>query len=189
MPLLLTFPVVSLGRGVFYGTLAGVVQTMISNYWLGTFNLLTLQFVTVVTALEYVPFMLIALLISRRSGRLGFLVFPAAWTVFDWLRSMGFLGYPWGMLGTSQYAVIPVIQIASLTGVWGVTFLVTLCNTVLADYARAAAARVRPAGTGDRARSLPCSLHGSGWCRRAARFTRRSRAGGTDGAARPRSAE
>ena len=120
VPLLLTLPEVPLGRGVFYGTLAGVVQTMISNYWLGTFNLLTLQFVTVVTALEYVPFMLITLLILRRSGRLGFLVFPAAWTVFDWLRSMGFLGYPWGMLGASQYTVIPVIQVASLTGVWGV---------------------------------------------------------------------
>jgi apolipoprotein N-acyltransferase len=143
VPLLLTLPEVPLGRGVFYGTLAGVVQTMISNYWLGTFNLLTLQFVTVVTALEYVPFMLITLLILRRSGGLGFLVFPAAWTVFDWLRSMGFLGYPWGMLGASQYTVIPVIQVASLTGVWGVTFLVTLCNTVLADYARAAAAKVR----------------------------------------------
>ncbi len=138
---------VPLGRGVFYGTLAGVLQTMISNYWLGTFNLLTLQFVTVVTALEYVPFMLVALVIMRRSGRLGFLVFPAAWTVFDWLRSMGFLGYPWGMLGASQYAVIPIIQVASITGVWGVTFLVTLSNSVLAVYARAAAARVR-AGPG-----------------------------------------
>ena len=137
VPLLVCPAEVPLGRGVFYGTLAGVLQTMVSNYWLGTFNLLTLQFVTVVTALEYVPFMLISLLILRRSGRLGFLVFPAAWTVFDWLRSMGFLGYPWGMLGASQYAVIPVIQVASLTGVWGVTFLVTLSNSVLA-HVRAA---------------------------------------------------
>ena len=33
-----------------------------------------------------------------------FVVLPAAWVVFDWLRSLGFLGYPWGMIGTSQYA-------------------------------------------------------------------------------------
>jgi len=143
VPLMLCLAEVPLGRGVFYGTLAGVLQTMISNYWLGTFNLLTLQFVSVVTALEYVPFMAVSLVILRRTGRLGFLVFPAAWTVFDWLRSMGFLGYPWSMLGASQYAAIPIIQVASLTGVWGVTFLVTLSNSVLAVYARAALVRVR----------------------------------------------
>jgi len=147
VPLMVCLAEVPVGRGVFYGTLAGVLQTMVSNYWLGTFNLLTLQFVSVVTALEYVPFMLISLVILRRSGRLSFLVFPAAWTMFDWLRSMGFLGYPWGMLGASQYALIPIIQVASLTGVWGVTFLVTLSNSVLAVYARAAMTRVR-AGPG-----------------------------------------
>jgi apolipoprotein N-acyltransferase len=146
----------ALGWGIFYGVFAGVLQTMITNYWLGTFNLLTLQFVTVVTALEYVPFMAAALLIRRRAGALGFLVFPMAWTVFDWLRSMGFLGYPWGMLGTSQYAVIPLIQISSLTGVWGVTFIVTLCNAVVAHYANAAiAARVHGGSAPSRLRSAP----------------------------------
>jgi len=141
VPLMLCLADVPLGRGILYGTLAGVLQTMISNYWLGTFNLLTLQFVTVVTALEYVPFMAVSLAIFRRTGKLGFLVFPAAWTVFDWLRGMGFLGFPWGMLGASQYSVIPLIQVASLTGVWGVTFLVTLANSVLAVSARAALRR------------------------------------------------
>jgi apolipoprotein N-acyltransferase len=143
IPLLLALEEAPLHWGVFYGTLAGVFQTMISNYWLGTFNLLTLQFVSVVTLLEYVPFMAAALFILKRSRGPGFLVFPAAWTVFDWLRSQGFLGYPWGMLGASQYTVIPMIQIASLTGVWGVTFLVTLCNSVAAWYVKAAVSRVR----------------------------------------------
>jgi apolipoprotein N-acyltransferase len=143
VPLMLCLSAAPPGWGIFYGTLAGVLQTMITNYWLGTFNLLTLQFVTVVTALEYIPFMAAALFILRRSSRAGFLVLPVAWTVFDWLRSMGFLGYPWGMLGTSQYSVLPVIQIAAVVGVWGVTFLVTLANSVIAWYLTGAAARAR----------------------------------------------
>ncbi|MGD0726915.1 MAG: apolipoprotein N-acyltransferase [Spirochaetia bacterium] len=134
VPLLLCLADVPAPWGVMYGTLAGVLQTMISNYWLGTFNLLTLQFVTVITALEYLPFMAVSVVILRRSRGAGFIVFPIAWTVFDWLRSMGFLGYPWGMLGASQYSVIPIIQISSLTGVWGVTFLLVLCNSVIAWY-------------------------------------------------------
>jgi apolipoprotein N-acyltransferase len=143
VPLMLSLEEAPLSWGIFYGTLAGVLQTMISNYWLGTFNLLTLQFVSVVTLLEHIPFMLAALFILKRSRGLGFLVFPAAWIVFDWLRSQGFLGYPWGMLGASQYAVIPLIQIASLTGVWGVTFIVTLCNSVGAWYLKAVMSKLR----------------------------------------------
>jgi apolipoprotein N-acyltransferase len=148
VPLLVVLEAVPLRRGIWYGTLAGVLQTMISNYWLGTFNLFSLQFVTVVTALEYVPFMALALLVFRYAGGLRFLVFPMAWTVFDWVRSMGFLGYPWGMLGTSQYSVTPLIQAASLTGVWGITFLVVLANSVIVHYVGAAAA-------GERLRAAP----------------------------------
>ena len=143
VPLLLVLSEAPLGWGVFYGTAAGVLQAMIANFWLGTFNLLTLQFVVVITALQYAPFMLASILLFRLARGAGFFVFPAAWTIFDWLRSLGFLGYPWGMIGASQYPVIPLIQVSSLTGVWGVTFLVTLCNAVLAWYAAGAIARKR----------------------------------------------
>jgi apolipoprotein N-acyltransferase len=132
VPLLLVLFDAPPGWGTFYGVVAGAVQTMVTNYWLGTFNLLTLQFVTVVTTVQYVLFMAVCTRILRRSGGLGFLVFPAGWVLFDWLRSLGFLGYPWAMLGASQYGVIPLIQIASITGVWGVTFIVILFDSVAA---------------------------------------------------------
>ncbi len=132
IPLLLVMFDTPARWGAFYGIVAGAVQTMITNYWLGTFNLLTLQFVTVVTTLQYVAFMTVSAQAFRRAGKLGFLVFPAGWVLFDWLRSLGFLGYPWAMLGASQYGVIPLIQIASITGVWGVTFIVILFDSVVA---------------------------------------------------------
>ncbi len=143
IPLFLVLENVPLGRGIFYGTFTGVIQTMICNFWLGTFNLLTLQFITVVAIVQYVPFMAAAIFVKRRAGALGFLVFPAAWTLFDWARSLGFLGYPWGMLGASQYAFVPLIQTASITGVWGVTFIVTLFNAVAALTVQSALLRSR----------------------------------------------
>jgi apolipoprotein N-acyltransferase len=132
IPLFLVLYAAPTGWGIFYCSVFGVFQAMITNYWLGTFNLVSLQFATVVTLLEYIPFLAVSLPIFRRAGRLDFLVFPAAWTIFDYLRSLGFLGYPWGMLGTSQFPFILLIQVASLTGVWGVTFLVTLFNSATA---------------------------------------------------------
>ena len=51
------------------------------------------------------------------------------------------------MLGTSQYTVIPLIQVASITGVWGVTFIVMLANAVVAWYV---SGRMRQARRGGR---------------------------------------
>jgi apolipoprotein N-acyltransferase len=46
-------------------------------------------------------------------------------------------GFPWNLIGVSQYQMLPLIQIASVTGVYGISFLVVwvslalLCSAVL----------------------------------------------------------
>jgi len=60
-----------------------------------------------------------------------FLWIASVWTAVEFLRSQGPLGFPWALLGASQHRAIPVIQIASITGIYGVTFLVVLMNGVL----------------------------------------------------------
>ena len=134
IPLIIVISRASFGKALFYGVTFGVVQTMIANFWLGTFSLVSLQFITIVFLFEYVIFMTILVWMIRRLPRLDFIIIPVAWVAFDFLRSRGFLGYSWGMLGSSQYNALPIIQIASVTGIWGVTFLVTLANSVLASF-------------------------------------------------------
>ncbi len=54
------------------------------------------------------------------------LVFPAAWTSYEFLLS---LASPDGTalnLAYSQARLLPLVQVASLTGIWGISFLVTL---------------------------------------------------------------
>ncbi len=143
IPLFLTLEISYFRSSVFYGTSFGVFQAMLTNYWLGTFSLVSLQFVASFFVLYYVIFISITLwfhrFVSKRTGW-GFIVFPVAWVVFDFLRTGGFLGYPWGIIGVTQYRFIALIQISSLTGVWGVSFIVVLFNSVVAtvvlDYIR-----------------------------------------------------
>ncbi|MFW5714906.1 MAG: apolipoprotein N-acyltransferase [bacterium] len=116
---------------LFYGVSFGVIQLLLTNYWLGTFSLITLQLVSVFLTSEYILFFAVVLLLRRRVKSPHLLLYPLAWVVFDYLRTQGFLGYPWGMLGTSQYQFTPFIQVAALTGVWGVTFVVLLTNGLL----------------------------------------------------------
>lgn len=46
------------------------------------------------------------------------------WVALEMTVSRFLSGFPWNLLGASQYRVTPLIQVASLTGVYGVSFLV-----------------------------------------------------------------
>ncbi|TMI81733.1 MAG: apolipoprotein N-acyltransferase, partial [Bacillati bacterium ANGP1] len=56
---------------------------------------------------------------------------PLVWTAVEFLRSQGALGFPWALLGATQHRAAPVIQVASLGGVYAVSFLVALVNAAL----------------------------------------------------------
>jgi apolipoprotein N-acyltransferase len=47
----------------------------------------------------------------------------ALWVTWEMVQARLFTGFPWNYLGASQYQMLPVIQIASFTGVYGVSFL------------------------------------------------------------------
>ena len=47
----------------------------------------------------------------------------AAWVASEMYLSRIFGGFPWDLLGVSQYPMVPLIQFASVTGVYGISFL------------------------------------------------------------------
>lgn len=53
------------------------------------------------------------------------------WILLEWLRSWIFTGFPWNLLGVSQWQNIMLIQICEYTGVFGVSFVVILINIAL----------------------------------------------------------
>ncbi len=48
----------------------------------------------------------------------------ALWVALEVIQSRLFTGFPWNLLGASQFRLTPLIQIASVTGVYGVSFLI-----------------------------------------------------------------
>ncbi len=84
----------------------------------------------------------------ERLDRRGLLVFPVVWTAVEFLRSQGSLGFPWALLGESQHRALAVSQVASLAGVYGVSFLVASANASLALVLRRRAGAVLLTGTG-----------------------------------------
>jgi apolipoprotein N-acyltransferase len=132
VPLLLVLITSKPTMAVFYGVVFGTLQALIINYWLGTYNYVTLHLITIAFVVEFLFFMIALVLLVKLSGKWGFLIVPVAWVVFDYVRSIGILGYPWGIIGTTQFRFLPLIQIASIGGVWAVDFVVLLGNSAIA---------------------------------------------------------
>ena len=55
----------------------------------------------------------------------------AFWVAGEMIQGRFLSGFPWNLLGTSQYQIPPLIQIASFTGVYGVSFLVAWFSVAL----------------------------------------------------------
>lgn len=74
--------------------------------------------------------------IRWKSGLSFIFIVPAIWTGLEWVRSWFLSGFPWGSMGYTQWNNLPAIQIASITGVHGVSFIVVLLNVTIANIIR-----------------------------------------------------
>jgi len=57
-----------------------------------------------------------------------------SWTGLEVLRSQIISGLPWASLGYTQWNILPVIQVASFAGMYGVTFLIGMFNGLIALF-------------------------------------------------------
>lgn len=74
----------------------------------------------------------LAVLLKRRAPKTALFFYPSLWVAIEYLRNMGQLSFPWSYISASQAANLPFIQICSITGIWGVSFLLALSNTAFA---------------------------------------------------------
>ena len=73
---------------------------------------------------------------GRIRSNIGLMVFGAAWWVgLEWVRSTFGTGFAWNALGVSQHDNIPILQLASLGGVYAVSALVMFMNLAVGSAA------------------------------------------------------
>ena len=86
-------------------------------------------------SLSFVVFGVLYRLLAGRIGPWLLLVgAPALWVMVEYGRAnLFFLAWPYNLLGHSQYRYLPLIQIAGVTGVYGLSFLLVLVNQFLSQ--------------------------------------------------------
>ncbi len=121
-----------------FGFLAGFVFYLLSVSWLRHVTVFGLFFVATVLACYWGVFGVVWHSVgTRHDGGWRRLLLPAAWTALEFIRSeIPVWGFGWNLLGYSQAPNLWVAQLASLAGVYAVSFLVFLGNTVIYSVVR-----------------------------------------------------
>ncbi|MFA4944257.1 MAG: apolipoprotein N-acyltransferase [Lentisphaeria bacterium] len=91
------------------------------------------------------------------------LLLPAAWVAQEWIRGWLFTGFSWNQLGISQWAQPNLLPLATVTGVYGLSFLIVAVNVALAAALPGLLRRRRCcslAGTGQVAGAESATGHG-----------------------------
>lgn len=118
-------------RPVVWAWLAGVIFWAVCLYWLAWITM-----VGYVAGVFYLSlYWLVAALILRAAIRRNmpiWLIFPTVWVALEYLRAY-LIGFPWFYLAHTQYQQTQLIQIADVTGQYGVSFLVAMVNGAVVD--------------------------------------------------------
>ena len=112
------------GLMVFAGTL----------YWFIHVTLLGMILLILYLALYYGVFGVLYVFFPRRKFLEQLLLLPSYWIVLEFVRAHALSGFGWVSLGYSQYKNLPLIQVADITGVYGISFLIVLVNIFLKKW-------------------------------------------------------
>ncbi len=75
-----------------------------------------------------------SLFIWARRSRFFLILFPTLWAGFEVFRTQGDLSFPWFHLSYTLGDFISLIQIISWIGVFGLSFLIILCNLLVMEF-------------------------------------------------------
>ena len=153
----LTFPAVNFEYLAWFGLVPGLVLIVrsptareggVRAWWLGAGYLIAAMYwmapeigpavllVGAVFGVLWVPFGVAAQKLLRpplswTRALAALVVVPSCWLLTEWLRSWQALGGPWAVFGVSQWQHPAVLALASVGGVWLISFALVLANVAI----------------------------------------------------------
>ena len=133
---------ISLMRAFTLGLTTGVIYFGGTLYWMtlvmAQYGDLSLPVAALINAafVLYVALYpaVFAILLRRLASSYGYAALVAApfvWTATELGRTYLFSGFPWVLLGNSQATTLPIVQLASILGIFGVSALVAASSAAL----------------------------------------------------------
>jgi apolipoprotein N-acyltransferase len=185
--LVLTFPDVNFEYLAWFGLVPGLVliaraptarEGAFRAWWLGVGYLIAALYwmapeigpgvllVAVVFGALWIPFGVAAQKLLRPPltwprALAALVVVPSCWLITEWLRSWQGFGGPWAVFGVSQWQHPAILALASVGGVWLISFALVLANVAIVLLLASLPLAAGPLAAGPRAGAAV--LPGASW--------------------------
>lgn len=121
--------------GMLWAYLAGLIYWIASIYWIWWVDQ-----VGYAACIAYLSlYWLLAAFIIRAALRRNWpawIVLPIVWVALEYARVYVISGFPWFFLSQTQYQQVRLIQLADVTGEFGISFFVAMANGAIVDLLR-----------------------------------------------------
>ena len=115
-----------------WGAFSGAFLYFIFNFWIIFFHPLAIYIIIAKYSILYSVLFFVLKIIDSYFSRYSFLFQSIAWIAFEYLSTIGFLGYPYGIIGYTQWRFPLLIRASSIFGVWGISFLIVFFSACIA---------------------------------------------------------
>ena len=128
-------------KSFLFGWAAGLVFYGILLYWIpavpahygglsSLVSFLIYLLLILFLGLFWAVFAALSAVLKKAFPRLIFYLLPFLWVAFEYDITHFLTGFPWGLLGSSQPRNLALLQTASVAGVYGITFILVLFQSL-----------------------------------------------------------
>ncbi len=149
----------SLRRSIFWGALYGALSYALYGYWLNSFHPLGLIIVCIaymlICSFLFVILKYAALLCRKNGWLLQFICVCG----YEYIKTLGYFGINYGVTAYTQWKFIYLIQLCSITGIFGLNLLVIFPSAFLFSFISKKSERNRLMNQVDSARKSHISAY------------------------------
>jgi len=140
IPLLFVLYKKNLKKAFLLGFIAGFSHYALLIYWIPAvpvhygnipyiFSLLIFILFVSILALFWGSFSWLFAIFNSFSSKFGYILVPFIWVSLEYVLTYFLTGFPWCLIGYAQYKNLYLIQVASISGVYGISFIILLFNS------------------------------------------------------------
>ena len=117
-----------------FGFLFGFIFQVFFSYWLKSFHALAIVLIPVIKAFEMMLCFIALKAADSFFKRFGYVVQAIIWVAYAYLSESWFAGFSYGNIAYAFYSYTWFVQIADITGIWGIAFLAILPQPFLGRF-------------------------------------------------------
>lgn len=131
LPLFFLIDELNFKNAWIYGGIYGFFCCFFYAFWLFSFSIPAMVCVWILYFFLYAILFEVLKILDRFAEKSAWILYPLVLVLFEYSKTLGFAGFGYGINGYTQYKNLYLIQIADFSGVFGVSFLLYFCSSVL----------------------------------------------------------